>query len=69
MAVNRLTQGQADTYLRQARQRQCELDPIDRIVNFGNFNLRVPCLGSIEVRRRFVRASGPRYDGCLPRWT
>ena len=61
MTVNRLTREQADAYHTQADRCQRQLDQIDWIVNFGNFSLRVPSLGNIDITRRYARASGPRH--------
>ena len=61
MQVNRLTRDEALSYVQQAHARQRELDQRHWIVNFGDYNMRVPAVRDVEARRKYAASFHPRY--------
>ena len=61
LTVNRLTREQGLEYLRAVSWQQKRLNQRDWIINYGDYNLRVPATLSVEQRRRYARANHPSY--------
>jgi len=61
VTINRLTCQQGRAYLQAARQRQSQLNQRDWIVNFGDYNLRMPSVKNIQHRRDYARLNRPTY--------
>ena len=61
--VNRVSREQAQDYLYSAKYRQERFNHKRWIINYGPFNSQIPCLGSIQQRRTYVRLNRPTYAG------
>ena len=61
LTVNRLTRDETDAYLRSARKRQWQLNQRNWIVNFGDYNLRMPSVANVQQRRTYARLNNPPY--------
>ena len=57
--VNRLTSQQAEGYLKAAQRLQQMLNQREWIVNFGNYNWRMPPLKSVRQRQEYLGHSCP----------
>lgn len=59
VTVNRLTCQQAEDYLKAAHRLQQMLNQKDWIVNFGDYNWRMPPLKSVRQRRAYLGSACP----------
>jgi len=59
ITVNRLTSQQAEEYLKAAHRLQQRLNQSDWIVNFGDYNWRMPPLKSVRQRRAYLGYASP----------
>jgi hypothetical protein len=61
MAVNRLSRPEAAQCMVAARRRQHRLDQRNWIVNFGNYNWRMPSLTGVRQRQAYVACHHSRH--------
>ena len=61
LTVNRLTREKGLEYLKDIYWQQKKLSQRDWIVNYGDYNLRVPPTSSVEQRRKYAQANHPSY--------
>lgn len=61
MEVNKVGYQELQSHLRDARLRQLELTKREWHIAFGKHSFRIPCLKTIEQRKRYVELENPRY--------
>lgn len=61
MEVNRVGYQEFQSYLRDTRLRQRELNKREWHISFGNYSFRIPSLKNREQRKRYVELESPRY--------